>query len=83
MIHASTCTHHLYLPFSNHLGIAHAVFVFQIATQWNGDDFHIVVRMGAKAHTALNGVIVEHTKRTKLYALGVEPACKAKAVFGL
>jgi hypothetical protein len=57
--------------------------VFQIAPQGNGDDFHIVVGMGTKTHTALNGIVIKHTECAKLYALGIKPASKTKTVFGL
>ena len=41
-----------------HGAISHAVFVFQIAFKRNGNNFHVIVRMGSKSHSCLNIIVV-------------------------
>ena len=75
-------THHLYISKSDGLGIVHAVFMRQVAFQWNGNDFHIVVRMCAKAHSTGNNVVIQYTQYAKLNTIGIIIPRKAEGMPG-
>ena len=51
MEYACACAHYLYLVGVDGLCVPHTVFMLQRAIQYHGYDFHIIVRMFAKAHT--------------------------------
>ena len=70
------------ITFIDGANITHAVFMFQISFQWNGNDFHIVVWVGCKTTTGGYIVIIEHTNGTKVYSLRVVPVGKTKRVVG-
>ncbi|MNE56549.1 hypothetical protein D3C80_1514610 [compost metagenome] len=57
--HAGTCAHQLHIAGDNHRAGAHGVFVRQCAFQHIGDNFHVAVRMRAKAATCCNLIIVD------------------------
>ena len=75
-----TRRHDLNLATSNHTTVPHAVAMRQIAFQRNADDFHIAVRMLAKATTAHNAVVIDHAQRAKTHAIGVVVMTKTKSV---
>ena len=58
--HASTRTHALHMAGRNALHVAHAVLVRQIAGQNITDDFHVTVRVCAKAGPRGNPVFIDH-----------------------
>ena len=82
MLNARSCTHHLYITLSDDRCIAHRVFVLQVAFKRNGHNFHIIVWVGAKAHSTLYDIIVKHPQGTKMKSIGLVPIRKTKAVTG-
>jgi hypothetical protein len=66
MLNTGSGTHDLDIALLNHGFVTHTVTVFEIAAQRNGNDFHVVVRVGAKAHAGCHRIIVEHTKGAEM-----------------
>jgi hypothetical protein len=60
-----------------------AVLMLQRARQRNANDFHVIVRVGAKAHARGHGVVVEHAQHPKLNPLRVGVAPEAESVVGV
>jgi hypothetical protein len=54
--------------------------VFQRAAQNIGDDFHVAVRMRAKAAAARDGVVVDHPQRAETHVTVVVVIGKRKRV---
>ena len=72
--------HHLDVAMADHLGVAHAVLVLQVALQGNGDDLHVVVRVRAETHARRHGIVVEHAQHAEVHALGVVVVREAEGV---
>ena len=69
--HAGTGTHSLYISRPDHGTRAHAVLVFQFPAQHVTDDFHVAVRVGAKAFPGRDPVFIDHAKRAEPHLLRV------------
>jgi hypothetical protein len=63
--------------------IAHAVFVGDRAGQDVGNDFHILVGMGAKALARRNVIFIDHAQTAEAHVGRVMVTAKGKAVMGL
>ncbi len=63
--------HHLDIAIADDGHVAHAVFVFEVAFERDGDDLHVVMRVGAEAFAAHDGVVVEHAQHAEVHAFGV------------
>src|SRR6202012_58584 len=61
MVNAGSGAHYLYFAGLNNGYVIHAVLVLQLALEGDGDDLHIIVRVFAKAHATVNGIIIQHT----------------------
>ena len=51
------CAHDLYIAGADYRNVPHAVLVFQLAFKYNGNNFHVIVRMCAKTATSGNVVV--------------------------
>ena len=76
-------THHLHISFFDNSGIAHAVFVFEVPFQRDGDDLHIVVGMGAEPHALGHSVVIEDAQYAEVSPLRVVIISEAKGVMGI
>ena len=80
---AAAGAHHLDVAVADHLRVAHAVGVLQVALQGNGDDLHVLVRVGVEAHARGHGVVVQHPQHAEVHALRVVVAGEAEGVPGV
>gem|GEM_PF-2518910 len=53
-----------------------SLFMFQCPIKWDGNDFHIGMRMGAETGPSLNDIIIKHAQGAKVHTLWVHIACK-------
>ena len=67
MLHARACAHALHVARGNAFDVAHAVFVRQVAAEHVADDFHVSVRMRAKACARGDPVFVDDPQATKTH----------------
>ena len=81
--HTGASRHALHLAGVDGLHIAHAVFVRETALQHIADNFHIPVRVGAKARAFGNAVLVNDAQIAPAHVQGVVVPRKRKAVKGL
>ena len=77
---AAAGAHHLDVAVADHLRVAHAVGVLQVALQGNGDDLHVLVRVGVEAHARGHGVVVQHPQHAEVHALRVVVVGEAEGV---
>ena len=72
--------HHLDVSFPDDRGIAHAVLVFEVTFEGNGNDFHVVMWVSSKASGCCDFIIIEDAEHTKVHAFGVVVIGKAKGM---
>ena len=60
MCHSGSCGHALKFALPDNGTISHAVFMLQLALNDIGNDFHIFMRVGAKALARLDPVFIDH-----------------------
>ena len=77
---AGTGAHHLDVSMLDDGYIAHAVFVLQVTVQWNGNDLHIIMWMGAKASCGSDLIVIEDAKDPKVHPFRVMVIGKTKSV---
>ena len=75
-----TCTHYLYIALANHLFVAHIILVFEVATGRNRNDFHIIVRVGAKAHSPGHGIIIQYAQGTEMNTVRIMVSGKTECM---
>ena len=80
MRYTCACAHHLHIACAGAALIAHAVLVRDCALADIGDNFHIIVRVGAEATACRYLVIVDHPQAAKAHTFGVVIAGKAEMV---
>src|ERR1700733_15223858 len=80
MVNAGTGAHYLYIAVSDDGHVIHAVLVLQVALQRDGDDLHIIMRVGAEALAGVYRIIVQNPQHAKVHALRVIIICKAKSM---
>src|SRR3954462_15932434 len=56
-------THDLYPILFNHVAVSHRIFMIHFSLHDDGNNFHINVRMDAKAFTDLQLVVIKSNKR--------------------
>ena len=80
VIDPGACTHYLHIPVPDNRDIAHAVLVFEISFQRNGDDLHVVVGMRSEAHSTCYSVVIQNTQSAKLNPLRIVIIGKTKGM---
>src|SRR5258705_8138766 len=61
MLDTGSGTHHLYITLPDDLFITHVIKMFQVSAGWDGNYFHVFMRMGAKAHSPGDGIIIQNS----------------------
>ena len=57
--------------------------MFQISFQWNRNNFHIVVWMGAKSHSCLNRIVIQNPKGPEVHSIWIEIIRETKRMVGI
>ena len=83
VLNSRSGTHNLNLPGFNNGLISHAVFVLELPRKRDRNDFHVIVRVRAKAHARGNFIVVQHTQHTKVHFLRIVIIRKAETVEAL
>src|SRR5665648_22218 len=83
MLNPCSCRHHLYFSRPDDRSGTHAVAVFQLPFQNNGDNFHVIVRMSTKTHSCLNSIVIEHSQRSKMHPVGIVITRKTEGMPGV
>ena len=83
MKYACSGAHHLDIALFYHSNVAHAVLMTQIAFQRNRDDFHIVVRMLPKSHSAGNRVVIQYAQSSEMHPVRIIIMSKAECMVGI
>jgi len=83
MRHAAARAHELNLPRLEHTAIAQAVLVLQRTFQHIAKDFHIAMRMRAKALSGCNAVVIDDAQRPKTHLRWIVVVAEGKGVMGV
>ena len=65
------CTHGLDVAYGDGTAVLLAVAMLQLAFQGNGDNLHILMRMGSEAFSRSYPVVVQNAQRAEIHAAGV------------
>lgn len=71
VVDARACTHGLDVAYGDGTAVLLAVAMLQLAFQWNGDNLHILMRMGSEAFSRSYPVVVQNAQRAEIHAGGV------------
>jgi hypothetical protein len=83
MGNACSGTHGLHFPGVQFFSMPHGIGMFQYASQWNGDNFHVVVGVRAEAHARRHPIVIPHPETAKMNSVWIVPIGKRKRVIGL
>ena len=71
MVDARACTHGLDVAYGDGTAVLLAVAMLQPAFQGNGDNLHVLMRMGSEAFSRSYPVVVQNAQRAEIHAAGV------------
>ena len=80
VVYSCTCAHHLHIPFFDNGQVSHAVLVFQVTLQGDGDDFHVLMGMGPETLSRGHCVVVEYAQHTETHSLRIVVFGKTKSM---
>src|SRR5258705_9573832 len=61
MLDTGSGTHHLHIALPDDLFVTHVIKMLQVTTGGNRNYFHVFMRMGSKAHSAGNRIIIQNS----------------------
>ena len=71
MVDAGAGAHGLYISRSDDAAVLMTVPMFQFPFQGNGDNLHILMRVGAKAFARSYPVVVQYTQGAEIHPAGI------------
>ena len=77
-----TCsgTHCLDFSHGDDAAVLFTVTMLQMSFQWNGDNFHILVRMRLESFSGCHFVVIQYTKCTEVDTVGIEIFIETESV---
>jgi hypothetical protein len=75
--------HELHVSVANDAAGSERVFMAQLPVQHVGEDFHVLVRMGAEAHARRDEIFIDHAQSAEAHVLRIIVIRKGKRKVGV